>query len=239
MLSLLDIVMRLGLAMGLSGLIGLERERKNRPAGLRTHMLTGLSAAALMMLSVDFVHYQPLSEREIHNTDTSRIASYVLAALGFLGAGTILRGPGGVLGLTTAATLWLVTALGLCAGAGMFALALITAGAALFVLMGLRYLEKWYIDPPVRRIRRQVTIVTEDEPATRSLAMDALRAVQGRLLRETLTRSADATALRRIDFHVDLHSANDYSALHDRLETLPGLRELEIRMPRTPGSSAG
>lgn len=224
---------RLGLALVLSGLIGLDRQRKNHPAGLRTHMLTGLSAAALMIVSVDFAHYQPFSAEQIQDTDPSRIASYVLAALGFLGAGTIMRGPSGVMGLTTAATLWVVTALGLCSGAGMFALAIITAVAALFVLMGLRYLERWYITPPRPRMRRRVTVVIEDGHANRGTAMEAMHALHGKLLRETLTRSTSASALRRIDFQVDLEGAIAYGALYDRLETLPGLRRLEIRIPKS------
>jgi putative Mg2+ transporter-C (MgtC) family protein len=236
MISTLEIVQRLGLALLLSGVIGLDRQRKNRPAGLRTHMLTGLSAAALMIVSVDFAHYQPLSSREIQSADPSRIASYVLAAMGFLGMGTILRGPNGVTGLTTAATLWLVTALGLSAGAGMFGLALMTSAAALFILIILRYLERWYISPPRLRIRRRVTIVIEDGPTNRGRAMDAIHALHGKLLRETLTRAAGATASRRVDFHVELEGAMAYGALHDRLERLPGLQRLEIRAPKQSSS---
>jgi putative Mg2+ transporter-C (MgtC) family protein len=234
MLSVLDVLLRLGLALLLSGLIGIERERKNRPAGLRTHMLTGLSAAALMILSVDFIHYQPAPPGRAYLGDPGRIASYVLAALGFLGAGTILRGPGGVMGLTTAATLWLVTALGLAAGAGMFALAGITAGAALFVLLVLRYFEHRYIDRPDRRIRRRVTLVIQDGPQNRGAAVAAMHAVRGRLVREALTHGADRRTLLRLDFNVDLADGADYNAMHARLEALPGLRQLEIRKPK-PG----
>jgi putative Mg2+ transporter-C (MgtC) family protein len=232
MLSVLDVLQRLGLALLLSGLIGLERERKNRPAGLRTHMLTGLSAAALMVLSVDFAHYQPIPKEHVWDTDPGRIASYVLAALGFLGAGTILRGPGGVVGLTTAATLWLTTALGLAAGAGMVALAGITAGAALFVLLVLRYFEHRYIDRPDRRIRRRVTLVIHDGAANRAAAVAAMHALRGRLVSESLTRGGDRGTLLRLDFRVELADGAEYNAMHARLEALPGLRQLEIRQPK-------
>ena len=140
MLSHAEIGLRLIAGALLSATIGYEREARARAAGLRTHLLAGLSAATFMVLSTEFTYWQGASAAAKY-TDPSRIAAAVVAGIGFLAGGAIFREGMTVRGLTTAAGLWLVTAIGLCAGAGMF----LTSGSVtllgLFALAALRYLE--------------------------------------------------------------------------------------------------
>jgi len=125
----LDLVLRLLTAAVLSLLIGFERGRREKPAGPRTHLLVSVGAAAFTIVS-------------IHGfgglVDPSRVAAGVVVGMGFLGAGTIMRRESGVQGLTTAATLWAVAAIGLAAGSGLYLVALLTAIIVLIALRGWR-----------------------------------------------------------------------------------------------------
>ena len=123
----LDLVLRLLTAAILSGLIGLQRGRAEKPAGSRTHLLVSVGSAAFTIVSI----YGFGSTEAI---DLSRVAAGVVVGMGFLGAGTILRGEKGVRGLTTAATLWTAAAIGLAAGAGLYLVAIVTCIIALLAL---------------------------------------------------------------------------------------------------------
>ncbi|MBA3936495.1 MAG: MgtC/SapB family protein [Planctomycetes bacterium] len=120
MLTTGDFAMRLGLTFAAALVIGIERESHGRAAGLRTTMLAGLAATAAMILSEQF--YAPLATTAGWHPDPARLAAGVLTGIGFLGAGTIIREGVSVRGVTTAATLWAVTVLGLTFGAGEFLL---------------------------------------------------------------------------------------------------------------------
>lgn len=117
-------VIRLILGFILSGIVGLEREVSLKPAGLRTHVLVGLGSTLLTILSL-------LAFQE---ADTSRVAASIIVGIGFLGAGTILKTEEKVIGLTTAATLWIVASIGVAAGAGFYLLAILTTILAFCVL---------------------------------------------------------------------------------------------------------
>jgi len=118
-------VLRLLIATVLGGLIGYERELAEKPAGLRTNLLVCLGAALFTVASI----YGFGSEG-----DSSRVAAGIVAGIGFLGAGTILRGDGAVHGITTAATIWAVAAIGLAVGAGLYLVAVVTTGIMLIAL---------------------------------------------------------------------------------------------------------
>jgi putative Mg2+ transporter-C (MgtC) family protein len=113
----LEIVLRLILAAILGGCIGYQRERAHKPAGLRTHALISLGSALFTIVSVFGFGSQ--------GVDASRIAAGVVTGVGFIGAGVIFRGMRGdmVMGLTTAASVWVSAAVGLAAGAGMYIIA--------------------------------------------------------------------------------------------------------------------
>ncbi|AZU63700.1 MgtC/SapB family protein [Neobacillus mesonae] len=136
------IIIRLSLIVLLSGFIGFERELKNHPAGLRTHILVGVGSCLLMLLSLfgfeEFINSHPQSTRY----DPSRIPSYVVSGIGFLGAGTILvHGGVTVKGLTTAASIWTVAGLGLVVGVGMYFEAVLVTVIIITTLLFLDKLE--------------------------------------------------------------------------------------------------
>ncbi len=132
---------RLALASFFGAIIGLERERKDWAAGLRTHMMVCLGAALTMLVSA--YAFTDVLEKPHITLDPSRIAAQVISGIGFIGAGTILFLKQGVIrGLTTASGLWTVAAIGLATGGGMYFAALITTLLALIILWILKPLEK-------------------------------------------------------------------------------------------------
>lgn len=140
-LGIPEITLRLGLAAILGGLIGLERDIHGRAAGLRTHLLVSLGSAVFMVLSI-FVAGTAQGGKFV--SDPGRIAAQVIAGIGFLGAGVIIKERATVRGLTTSACLWLVAAVGMAAGAGYPVVAVITTAFALVGLIVLKAFEKLY-----------------------------------------------------------------------------------------------
>ncbi len=128
------VALRLLAAFVLGGVIGLERERRDRPAGLRTHILVTVGAALVMMLS-------RLVAGE--DFDPGRIAAGVVTGIGFLGAGTIIRSGPDVHGLTTAATIWAASAVGLTVGVGSYIAAVVATAIIFITLTALRRLERY------------------------------------------------------------------------------------------------
>ena len=135
---------KLLLAAVVGGLIGFERETHGQAAGLRTNVLVCTGACLLMMLSLHMAHiYRDVNINEtVVRLDPARIASYAIASMGFLGAGAIITGQGTVKGLTTAASMWLVTGIGLAIGAGFFVPALTCMFLSLVVLYGFRQIKR-------------------------------------------------------------------------------------------------
>ena len=140
----LDLLVKLGLAVLLGGMIGFERELAGKPAGLRTNILICIGAALLMDISI---RIGIADGRRIG--DPGRIAAQIVSGVGFLGAGTIMQAQGMVTGLTSAATIWVVAAIGMSVGAGLYVEGIGAGLLVTFVLAGLGKLEHW-----VRRARR-------------------------------------------------------------------------------------
>ncbi len=140
----LEPLIRLVLAAFLGGLVGLEREIRGRQAGFRTNLLVSLGCALIMIVSISFAYHPwPHSPQFNVNVDPARIAYGVMAGIGFLGAGVIVKQGGEIRGLTTAAGLWCVAAIGLASGAGLYLIALIAAVLVLASLWFLNYVEKF------------------------------------------------------------------------------------------------
>src|SRR5215213_5398160 len=137
-LSWLDVLTRISVAGALGGAIGLERELRERAAGLRTHLLVAVGSAVFTLVSAYAWRDFHFSNREGVTFDPTRIAPQIVSGIGFLGAGAIIRQGISVRGLTTAATLWIVAAIGLASGAGYYSAAVITTGVVLFALYPLR-----------------------------------------------------------------------------------------------------
>ena len=136
----LAVILKLVLAIALGGLIGLEREASQKPAGFRTNILVCVGSAMMMTLAVLLV------QDKGGTSDTLvRMAAGVITGMGFLGAGTILQSRGTIAGLTTASTLWLVAGLGLVIGAGYYVPALIFTALTITTLLLFRKIEDTYL----------------------------------------------------------------------------------------------
>jgi putative Mg2+ transporter-C (MgtC) family protein len=133
-------LLRLALAAVLGGLIGVERELREREAGLRTHLLVALGSALFTIVGAYGFHDFLETGDPVVRADPTRIAAQIVTGIGFLGAGAIIRQGFSVRGLTTAATLWVVAAVGLAAGAGYYSAAVITTALVLIALYPLRIL---------------------------------------------------------------------------------------------------
>ena len=133
-----EVLLRLALAAALGAAIGLEREIREREAGLRTHLLVSLGSALFTITSAYGFHAFLASGSSVVRADPTRIAAQIVTGIGFLGAGAIIRQGLSVRGLTTAATLWVVAAIGLASGAGYYSAAVITTVLVLVSLWPLR-----------------------------------------------------------------------------------------------------
>jgi putative Mg2+ transporter-C (MgtC) family protein len=134
------IALRLLLAAVLGAVIGLEREYKARPAGLRTHMMTALAAAVFTVITFEILH-AARTGRDQTTADPIRVIEAVTAGVAFLAAGAIIQARGHVQGLTTGAAMWLAGAVGVACGAGYYSIALMATVLALLILTVLAYLE--------------------------------------------------------------------------------------------------
>lgn len=139
-MSIIEITLKLLLAVALGGIVGLERESSQKPAGFRTNVLICVGATMMMILSGLI-----LQGKEGNGDSLSRIAAGVITGIGFIGAGTIIQARGSVLGLTTAATLWAVAGLGLVIGAGYYWIAIIFAALILLTLIIFGYVEEKHL----------------------------------------------------------------------------------------------
>ncbi|WP_166820593.1 MgtC/SapB family protein [Thalassoroseus pseudoceratinae] len=136
-----NVLLRLAASILLAAVYGWEREYRDKPAGLKTHMLLALGSAALTIIAVQFPLTQHQEQPGIE-FDPFRLIQGILTGIGFLGAGTIIQSNGDVEGLTTAATLWMVTAIGVACGLGYLTIAAMTTGLGLAVLIAVKSFER-------------------------------------------------------------------------------------------------
>jgi putative Mg2+ transporter-C (MgtC) family protein len=214
-ISLLEVSIRLVVAAVLTGLIGLERELRERAAGLRTHMLVGVGSALFTIVSAyawtDFV----FSRESGTLFDPTRIAAQIVTGIGFLGAGAIIRQGLSVRGLTTAAGLWVVAAIGMAAGAGYYSAALIGTG---LVLVGLGPVRRLEGSSALRGLRQGRVLEVDLKPEHPiGHVLDALEERRARVNRVELEDEDDRRQLR---LEVDLPVGPAGAAVADALSRL-------------------
>ena len=227
MYSFLTILLRLGLAVFLGALIGFERESREHAAGMRTNALVSLGSCLFTIISAfGFLDFISTPHVQI---DPTRIASYIVAGIGFLGAGSIFlsQDKNRVKGLTTAATVWLVAAIGMACGAGLFAVAVVATALGLIVLIVLRLLER--------------LVLPRQTATTQHLQIEAA-SMAGQLIGQVYD------TLMHVDIHIktlDLRSEQEGEVLQiictipdtatlakvvDQLRALPGVRTVQANL---------
>jgi putative Mg2+ transporter-C (MgtC) family protein len=219
MIPTIEIAERLLLAAFLGGVIGIERERREWAAGLRTHMLVCMGAALVIIVSA-YGFADVLGESNVI-LDPSRIAAQVVSGIGFLGAGTILflQREQVIRGLTTAAGLWAVAAIGLAAGSGMYLAALIATAVVAVIMAGLKPVERRFFNKHAGPPRMVLGLADEAElaPVRAELAQRGLA-----LRRMVLQHDDDGNDQLELQFEPNV-SAQDLARLADTLRHVPGL----------------
>ena len=209
--------LRLGVAGALSGAIGLERELRERAAGLRTHMLVGVGAALFTLVSAyawgDFVFDRSRGTA----FDPTRIAAQIVTGIGFLGAGAILRQGLSVRGLTTAAGLWVAAAIGMAAGAGFYTAAVIGTAIVLVGLGPFRWIER-----AVNRFGGEAGVLELEVSAGRHVA-PVLGVVRARRVRIGNLEFEAEEDRQRLRLQVDLPMGTSERELVEELSTLEGV----------------
>ena len=166
-----DALLRLAVACALGAAIGFEREIRDREAGMRTHLLVSLGSALFTIISAYGYHAFLASGESVVRTDPTRIAAQIVTGIGFLGAGAIIREGLSVRGLTTAATLWVVAAIGMACGAGYYWPAAAATVLTLVALWPLRILAYRLIERIKPEENRITVELKEGEPLTHLLAL--------------------------------------------------------------------
>lgn len=211
----------LGLAAILGGLVGIEREAANRPAGLRTHVLVCVGSALIMQVSTTM--YEVTLARGFGNGDPGRIAAQVVSGIGFLGAGTIMREGLSIRGLTTAASLWVVAGVGLAVGAGMYLEATVGAVMILLTLKTLSVVERRYLSKGGGQ--HTLSVQVTDTPGR----LGALASVVGRHgvnIRSVQMRGGPVPGSVEITFHLRLPPRLDPGRLVGDLMAVDGVMQV-------------
>lgn len=148
----ITIILRMTAAIFLAALLGTERELTGKVAGLRTHILVCAGACVFTLLSI-YGFKIATSEEFSGVNDPARIGAQIITGIGFIGAGTIMRNGSNILGITTAATLWMAAAIGMACGCGMFSIAIFATLSTLFVLILIRQFEKKFLSDYLKKYR--------------------------------------------------------------------------------------
>jgi putative Mg2+ transporter-C (MgtC) family protein len=192
-----ELALRLVLALVLGGLIGLERELSDHPAGLRTHIGVAMGAALFGVLSgYGFRGFDASRAVTNYQVDPTRVASQIVVGVGFLGGGAILKHGATVRGLTTASSLWVTAAIGLGCALGAYTVTLVATGLMLLTLVLLRGPGEWLRS----RVRARETVVVHvNRGADPSAVIRALSEIEGVRVRSLTVREVDGECIVQAD----------------------------------------
>jgi putative Mg2+ transporter-C (MgtC) family protein len=218
-----DIIIRLCAGFLAGGIIGFERASRRQVAGLRTHILIAVGATTLMLLSI----WLPQKFNSLKNGDPGRIAAQVVSGIGFLGAGAIIRLGNNIKGLTTAASLWLIAAIGMAVGAGMYIAAAVAEGLSLFTLIMLGKLEK-RIFPAVRNKLLELHYRHNSAPDI-ATALEVLRTFGIQNQSMDVNQSAGKGKNTKVRFLVSIPDSADIANLARAFKAAGDIGRVEIK----------
>lgn len=208
-----ETILKLVLAIVLSGIIGFERENRNRPAGLRTHVLVCVGATVVQITSLEFYN-QVLGS---YSSDTFRLGAQVISGIGFLGAGTIIKEGNSIKGLTTAASLWAVACIGLTAGTGLYKEAAFSTLAVFVSLKGLRIIER-------RQLKNRKVLIFEIEVINDSKKIFDILNIMSDYEMEILYLNIGNLNSDTAKIDITTQCKSDYSEIVQKLACVPGIR---------------
>ncbi len=216
-----DLLARIAVGTGLGAIIGLERDLHGRPAGLRTHSIVALASATFTVVSLRFVFFQHYGAADLVEVDASRIAASVVSGIGFLGAGAILRTGFTVRGLTTAATLWLVAAIGMASGGGMYSVAVFVTMVGLVTLTLLRRFE----DRGEPIARQRVSISLDESRSTVAETVAALERSGAKVFQQEYERGEGHSQL---SFEIRTPTLVENHQLARSMDGIAGITRVKI-----------
>ncbi|MGV7930838.1 MAG: MgtC/SapB family protein [Spirochaetota bacterium] len=217
----LSVVVRLFIAMFAGFVVGFEREQHYQPAGLRTHMVLCLGACLVMLISI----YIPAEfMKESRNADPARLSAQVISGIGFLGAGAIFRYGFSVKGLTTAASIWTVSAIGLAIGAGFYFLGLASTALLVVILQLFDRVENRFFE---RKDMRVLTVVINSAKLGPKQVIDTVKGFDIILKQVSITENVEAQSTEVvINCRVDEDAS--IRQLFDAIKKLGNIKTLRI-----------
>jgi putative Mg2+ transporter-C (MgtC) family protein len=221
-LALWEGLLRLALAAVLAGAIGIERELREQEAGLRTHMLVCVGATMFMLVGVYGWEDLRLGNDIGVVLDPSRVASYVVSGIGFLGAGAIIRHGINVRGLTTAASLWVVAAIGVGVGSGLYAFSIATTALVLLALWPLGQVKRLLAGKQDATRRLRVTLESGGS------VVGVLTAIEAEEFNMESVEVREEEDVRQVDVVIGTSAETSVGALLERVAAAPGVRRADV-----------
>ncbi len=220
-ITLTSAIFKLVLSLVLGGVVGFERKRKGQVAGARTFALISMGATLAMIISI----YIPQEYMGLKNGDPGRVAAQVITGVGFLGAGAIIQTKGSIRGLTTAAGIWMVAALGLAVGVGLYGIAVVATLLILFTLVSLELYERHSnLDMEGRIIHVKTNEIIEDLEAYHRLFAEYKISVHNVLVEYNYTTSS--TDLK---FVILAKSTTDFVKLFAHMREIRAIEYLSLQ----------
>lgn len=226
MITHTEMITRIAVGAALGGVIGYERDRHRRPVGLRTHLIVAMAAATFMVISTQAVYFQGYGKDDLVAMDGSRIAASIVSGIGFLAGGAILRTGLSVQGLTTAAGLWLVTAIGMSAGGGMYLESVVVTAMGIAALTVFRRFE----DKEDNLVHRRISVVLADEADAIERVLAGLKALGAVVSDVEYERRLEAEKRRtRLTIDVKFPDRVGIPALIAAVEAVHGVRRIHVQ----------
>ncbi|OGP69566.1 MAG: hypothetical protein A2Z73_02165 [Deltaproteobacteria bacterium RBG_13_60_28] len=223
MITDLEIIFRLVLASLLGGCVGLEREVHGRPAGVRTYLLLSLGSALIMIISEYLFHkYRGGVPGISLQVDPGRIAAQAITGIGFLGAGVIIRNKDTIRGLTTAACVWVVCAVGLTIGSGFYLYGCVVTGITMVSLLGIKKMEKrlkrdWY---------QEMAVASQDVPGQMERIQDIIDRYGFQVINSGLSKDLEKKEIT-FTFLLRQRSVQPRSQAWQEVFALEGIRRVD------------
>lgn len=224
----INILIRIVMAIVLGFFIGLEREMTNKYAGLRTNILVCLGACIFTIISIYGFPAIHVTTSDFGTRDTARVAAQVVTGIGFVGGGAVLRHGATILGLTTAATLWIAASIGMACGAGMYGLATVSTFLALTVLVSVRFFEKTILvnsTKNTKRLKINITCLNEHSNDIYDHIVD--RYVHLREISKKLSKSDET--ITKISVILDISDKKPIQTLYKEFQNIKGLESVSIQ----------
>jgi putative Mg2+ transporter-C (MgtC) family protein len=217
-------LIKLVLASVLGALIGLEREIHGRPAGFRTHLLVSLGSCLFVMTSVHFYDlYGNFSGTIPVGVDPGRVAAQVVTGIGFLGAGAIIREKASIRGLTTAACLWIASAIGLACGVGLYSISMAVTVMSLISLLLLKKVESMLKRDTYLYLR----VWSEDLPERASIVESLVAGCGAAIINKSLEKNIEKAEIHLI-YHIKYNVHSLSSDPVQLISDLPGMKRVAL-----------